>query len=59
MKHMRHFKTLTSKINAGSALLIGSALGWLSLSPSAWAAEPLYTTTSNQGGSPISVNLFY
>ena len=51
-KYMRPFNTLASKINLGSALLIGSALAWLSLSTSAWAAEPLYTTTSNQGGSP-------
>ena len=49
---MRPFRTLVSKINPGGALIVGSALVWLSLSPSAWTAEPLYTTTSNQGGSP-------
>jgi hypothetical protein len=52
MKYMRPFKTLASKINPGSALIIGTALAGLSLSISAWAAEPLYTTTSNQGGTP-------
>jgi Concanavalin A-like lectin/glucanases superfamily/Immunoglobulin domain len=52
MKYMRPFRTLVSKINPGGALIVGTALAWLSLSPSALAAEPLYTTTSNQGGSP-------
>ena len=49
---MRPFRILASKIKPGRALILGSALAWLSLSPSAWTAEPLYTTTLNQGGSP-------
>jgi hypothetical protein len=36
---------------SGKVLVIG-LLACLHLSTPAWAAEPLYTTTSNQGGSP-------